>query len=320
LNFAAIYTNPTNAFITNVWSYPLFGFPNVPLSNNSIGIVSGLGIDFIGTTVSGTNELNIDSLLGFEIQGVSLEGFGPAATNLFNAAALGTGRTIASSLVTNVFATTLTVPDATGPVHLNGVLNTNLFSVIDSTVSGINTVLTNDLGVEVVVSNQMQTWSAVVSSGVTWIATDAPVTNWSALTMSADGSQLVAAVNDGPLYTSSDSGATWNAANVPASDWSAVAVSANGAELVAVVDGGAIYTQQSSLQPATAPALQIQMTNGSVILSWPASATTCVLQQNSNLGGAAWQNLSTTPVMINGLNQVTLPITPGPSLYRLMQP
>jgi photosystem II stability/assembly factor-like uncharacterized protein len=345
LNFSAIYTNlskaTTNNFITNFWSYPLTGFPAVTLSNNSFGIVSGLGIHFVGTTVSGTNELNVVSLLGFAVQGVNLEGFGPVVTNLFNAAALGSGKTIPSSIVTNAFATTLAVPDGTGPVNPNGVLSTNLFSVIDSTVSGIATAITNDLSVEVVVSNQMQTWSAVASSGdgshlaaavnggtiyvsanfgTTWIPTDAPVTNWSALTMSADGRQLVAAVSDGPLYTSSDSGATWNASSVPAANWSAVASSANGAELVAVIDGGAIYTRQSSVQPATVPALQIQMTNGSVILSWPASSATCVLQQNSNFGSAAWQNLPTTPVIINGTNQVTVPMTSGPSLYRLMQP
>ena len=352
LNFTAIYTNlnkvttgtnafDTNSFVTNFWSYPLIGFPAVTLSNNSIGIISGLGLHFIGTTVSGTNELNVDSLLGLDVEGANLQGFGPVATNLFNATALGSGKTIASSIVTNVSATTLTVPDGTGPVNANGVLNTNLFSVIDSTVSGITTIITNDLEVEVVVSNQMQTWSAVASSadgshlavavnggtiyvsansGMIWIPTDAPVTNWSALTMSADGSQLVAAVSDGPLYTSSDSGTTWNAANVPAANWSAVAASANGAELVAVIDGGAIYTRQSSVPPTAVPALQIKMLNGSVILSWPASAATYVLQQNSNLGGAIWQNLSTTPVTINGTNQVTLPMTPGPCLYRLMQP
>ena len=138
--------------------------------------------------------------------------------------------------------------------------------------------------------------------------------------MSADGSQLVAAVNGGLLYTSSDFGTTWNAANVPASSWSAVATSANGAELVAVVDGGVIYTQQSSVQPTTVPPLQIQVANGNVILSWPATANNCVLQQNSNLMGTAWQDVPATPVVTDGQNQVTLPMTAGPCIYRLMHP
>jgi hypothetical protein len=157
------------------------------------------------------------------------------------------------------------------------------------------------------------------NSGAVWIATSAPSTNWSALAMSADGSQLTAAVNGGSIYSSTDSGASWAAANVPAANWKAVATSANGAALVAVVHGGVIYTGQSS-GISSPPALRIQLANGKVVLSWAATATNLVLQQSSNLAGIVWGDMPTTPLLTNGQNQVTLPMTAGPCLYRLKQP
>ena len=140
--------------------------------------------------------------------------------------------------------------------------------------------------------------------------------------MSADGSQLTAAVNGGLIYSSTDSGASWTAANVHASNWRVVTTSANGAELVAVVHGGVLYTEQSPIvtpQAVPMPALQIQVANGNVVLSWPAGATNVVLQQSSNITGTVWGDLPTSPVVTNGQNQVNLPMSTGQCLYRLKQ-
>jgi len=69
--------------------------------------------------------------------------------------------------------------------------------------------------------------------------------NWSAVASSADGIKLVALVNNGPLYTSTDSGATWIARDANRA-WKAVASSADGTNLVAVVTNGQIYTSADS--------------------------------------------------------------------------
>src|SRR5436190_795884 len=76
----------------------------------------------------------------------------------------------------------------------------------------------------------------------TWTQTSAPITNWSGVASSADGSRLVAAVSGGRIYTSTDSGAGWTATGAPSTNWSAVASSADGTKLVAVVNGGGIHT------------------------------------------------------------------------------
>src|SRR5437868_14167628 len=93
----------------------------------------------------------------------------------------------------------------------------------------------------------------------TWTQTSAPITNWTAVASSADGSKLVAVtgyfigiggVPPGPIYTSHDSGVTWKATSAPSTNWSAVASSADGTKLIAAANGincageygGLIYT------------------------------------------------------------------------------
>jgi hypothetical protein len=76
--------------------------------------------------------------------------------------------------------------------------------------------------------------------GLSWIAVG-PSANWKALASSADGTKLVAAVNGGQIYTSTDSGTTWSP-HGPSTNWSAVASSADGTKLVATANGAQIYT------------------------------------------------------------------------------
>jgi hypothetical protein len=83
-----------------------------------------------------------------------------------------------------------------------------------------------------------------LSSAQEWTATGAPVTNWSSVASSADGSKLVAAVNGGLIYTSTNSGSTWVATSAPNNGWRSVASSADGTRLVAAC--GLIYTSADS--------------------------------------------------------------------------
>src|SRR3989442_1029319 len=75
-----------------------------------------------------------------------------------------------------------------------------------------------------------------------WMQTSAPITNWTSIASSADGSKLVAVANPGPIYTSTNSGDTWTPTSAPTTNWQAVASSADGGRLIAVVNGGGIYT------------------------------------------------------------------------------
>lgn len=75
--------------------------------------------------------------------------------------------------------------------------------------------------------------------------TRATIQAWRDVASSSDGTKLVAVVNMGQIYTSTDAGATWTARDTIRT-WHRVASSASGSKLVAVTFGGQIYTSTDS--------------------------------------------------------------------------
>ena len=80
---------------------------------------------------------------------------------------------------------------------------------------------------------------------------NSPSAGWFTVASSADGTHLVAAGNQGSIWTSVNSGLTWtNNNNAPSAFWTSVASSADGTHLVAVDfengDGGKIWTSANS--------------------------------------------------------------------------
>jgi uncharacterized repeat protein (TIGR03803 family) len=68
------------------------------------------------------------------------------------------------------------------------------------------------------------------------------------------------------------------------------------------------------------PKLTIIRAGANVILSWPTNAVTFTLQSTTNLiPPAAWNTVSPGPVVVNGQNVVTNPISGTQKLYRLSQ-
>ena len=67
-----------------------------------------------------------------------------------------------------------------------------------------------------------------------WMQTSAPITNWTALASSADGTKLFAAANGpGGIFASSNSGLTWTQTSAPVLNWAALATSSDGERLFA---------------------------------------------------------------------------------------
>lgn len=95
--------------------------------------------------------------------------------------------------------------------------------------------------------------------GQNWTLTAAPVKNWSAVASSADGGKLIAAINNGGIYISTNSGATWYLSGAPTRSWYSIASSSNSSNLVASATGatspgiytstniGATWTYQTNL-------------------------------------------------------------------------
>lgn len=73
-------------------------------------------------------------------------------------------------------------------------------------------------------------------SAQTWTKqTNSPASYWNCIASSADGSNLIAASFNGPIFTSPDSGTTWvQVTNAPGSYWTAAVSSADGVRLAAL--------------------------------------------------------------------------------------
>jgi hypothetical protein len=90
--------------------------------------------------------------------------------------------------------------------------------------------------------------------------------------------------------------------------------------------GGSLTNGQTlqaiyNVNAPAAPPLSIQLAPpNAVVLSWPWSSTTFRLQHNSSVTSTNWLDLAVTPVLTNGLNQVTVSPAVGTQFFRLIFP
>jgi hypothetical protein len=98
--------------------------------------------------------------------------------------------------------------------------------------------------------------------------------------------------------------------NVPAGLSGVTAIAAGGYHTVAIVGTAA----------QTLPQLTIIPSGANVILTWPTNAAGFTLQSTTNLvSPAVWSTVSPGPVVVNGQNAVTNPISGTKKFYRLSQ-
>ena len=195
-----------------------------------------------------------------------------------------------------------------------------------------------------------------IDYGFTWQSNSVPgVTNWNGIASSADGTKL-AAVAGGPyvgefgvgIFISTNGGNTWAQdtnqlfATVPGYSEGliggqvGIVSSADGAKLV-LIPGIFYYTESSvvtyedvptdlvftSYTPPS-PRLQLQLSapGTNLMLSWPASATNFVLQQNGDMTTTNWTTM-TIAVALNYSNlqyEASFSPTNGSGFFRLATP
>ena len=86
-------------------------------------------------------------------------------------------------------------------------------------------------------------------------------------------------------------------------------------------DGGVHSTQIiTNFSFVSIPTETINISAGQLLISWPAAISGFTLQQNSKLNTTNWVNLTNQPVIVNGQNQITLPLTRTNEFYRLKLP
>ena len=68
-----------------------------------------------------------------------------------------------------------------------------------------------------------------------------------------------------------------------------------------------------------APLLNMFSSGGNVVLTWPTNIAGFSLESATNLTSGAWNLVAPIPVVINGLNTVTNPVSGGQMFFRLSE-
>ncbi len=198
-------------------------------------------ISFAQSVVSVPEDEGVQTLPGF----VTVTSVGPvdeASQSITNYTVANNNSTLFSVQPAVALDGTLTFTSA---LDVNGSATVTVVAEDDGgTAGGGVNKTTNTFTITITPVNDAPSFA--IPAWVNWTARDSS-RNWSAIAASADGTKLVAVVNGGAIYTSTDSGATWEEQkDPPVQDWNAVASSADGTKLVATANNGHIYTSTDS--------------------------------------------------------------------------
>jgi len=101
-------------------------------------------------------------------------------------------------------------------------------------------------------------------------------------------------------------------------DYGQTNVSAGLTNVTAIAAGG--DNTVALVGTAPQPRLTIIRSGANVILTWPINAAGFTLQSTTNLvSPAVWSTVSPAPVIVNGQNAVTNPVSGTKKFYRLSQ-
>jgi hypothetical protein len=124
-------------------------------------------------------------------------------------------------------------------------------------------------------------------------------------------------------YIAQWDGSSWTALGSGANN-QVVALAVSGSDLYA---GGYFGTAGGKVSPyiarfslLTLSTVSMILSGGNVIVTWPTNATGFTLQSTTNLTSpAGWITNSPAPVVVNGQNTVTNPISGAQKFFRLIQ-
>jgi hypothetical protein len=167
---------------------------------------------------------------------------------------------------------------------------------------------------------------------------------WLTVVASADKKPLVAVRDSGPIDVSENRGLSWKTIDRPGQYEFTLATTPKGSSFVAVISiadksqtlparatntssGKNWYCTVSTADgsqlvvtggpTSSAPALSITRSGTNSVLTWPASFTGFVLQGNIDLTTANWVTLTNRSEVVNGQNQVILPVVDDRTFFRL---
>ena len=166
------------------------------------------------------------------------------------------------------------------------------------------------------------------------------------LISSVDNARVVMGVDGGPIFASTNAGVTWETITSPGKHSLPVVLGDAGCGIFAVhtiagdKPGISPANQQANTLPIpgwyaltagpdgsgtvavggssqSAPILSIASVQNQVVVSWPVSGVSYVLQQNLELSSTNWTDVAVEPLLVNGFNRVALSADPPHYFFRL---
>jgi photosystem II stability/assembly factor-like uncharacterized protein len=150
------------------------------------------------------------------------------------------------------------------------------------------------------------------ASAQTWTPTSAPITNWTSVASSADGTKLAATAGlneggqqpQGGIYVSTNAGASWTQTSAPITNWICIASSADGTKLVA--GSGSIYFDGAIYISTDSGKTWIEQTNNVPIMNFASIASsadgTKLVAIGNSVGGGVICTTSNSGVTWNTTN------------------
>ncbi|HEU5068871.1 MAG TPA: hypothetical protein VFV96_00480 [Verrucomicrobiae bacterium] len=140
----------------------------------------------------------------------------------------------------------------------------------------------------------------------------------------SNGATSIAAISTNGVVTTLAGGVAADAVGTLSSgpfvyyaDYSASGIYAITGPSSAVLVAGGITHVHQAIEFAFPPNLSLTVGGGNVVVSWPYSTGTYMLQSCADLGLADWQNVAATPTQVGNSIQVTLPLTGNTRFFRL---
>ena len=279
-------------------TYPNYSSQNIQfstLSGTTLIVQSTLTVISIATSTMSTNTVSFSTLTGTNLSGASIT----------------TTNTIYSTLNYSTINIASIVPSTVGVGNGFLVVRNGTTGTIGSTsqyqldVSGTARMAVTQFQDDSV-SITKQTPLDYSTLAQTWIQSNAPSRQWSAISMSANGQVQVATVTGGGIWYSSSYGTTWlqsATAGTTALSWSAIAVSANGTFVSATVNSGFIWYSSTSGQTWTSAATSLAWSSIAVSASGQYQVA-CVNGASiwySSTYGQTWTSSSTTSLAWSSL-------------------
>jgi hypothetical protein len=294
-NTISTATIGTSTINTNTISSAVAGISTINAVNLSSAIVatSTINTNTISSAIASISTINAVNLSSAIVATSTINtntiSSAVAGISTINAVNLSSAIVATSTINTNTISSAVARISTVNTVNLSSAIiqtSTIITNTISLSLAGVTTINANNISTSTASITELTNVSslkffdssnAIYYRKYVWNAyNDTTTRSWISVASSSDGMKLIAAAENGYIYTSIDGGITWSertSAGIRA--WYGVASSADGTKLIATVYAGSVYISsdsgqswnQTTLAPGVAYTMVTSSANGATLVA-----------------------------------------------------